>query len=123
MKNWYYLVWNNYLIYVPSFNNENECYLIIDKATSHITNNIINLLKSGNREVSFIPSGLTRFLQTLDFAINKLFKQALKEQYIVFCIKNGNENKKVSRTAMIDFIVKIWYNDAIITKVMIKVSE
>ena len=95
MNNWYYLVWDNYLKNGPFFNNDNEGYLILDSAPSHITKNIIYLLKINNREVTFIPPGLTRFLQPLDVAINKPFKQALKEKYNNFCINNGLENKKL----------------------------
>ena len=84
-----------------------EGYLILDKATSHMINKIINLLKNNNKGVSFVPPVLTQFSQPLNIAINKPFKQALKEKYIDFCIKNGNDNKKVSRNKKIDFIVSV----------------
>ena len=44
MRKWYYSVWNKYLLNEHLFNYENEGYLILDKATSHMTNNIITLL-------------------------------------------------------------------------------
>ena len=73
-------------------------YLIMDKATSHYDNDIIKKFKF----ISFIPSGLTRYLQPLDVSINKVFKNAIKEKYIKYCISNGTENIKVSRTNIID---------------------
>lgn len=44
MRKWYYYVWNKYLLNEHLFIYENDGYLILDKATSHITNNIITLL-------------------------------------------------------------------------------
>ena len=93
--------------------------MILDQATSHMTTNIINILKSGNNDVTFIPPGLTRFLQPLDVSINKPFKQNLREKYISFCINNGAENIKVSRTKMIAFICDTWYDNNVITKDMV----
>ena len=87
MRKWYYSVWNKYLLNEHLYNYENGGYLLLDKATSLMTSNIITLLRIHNREVSFIPTELTRFLKPLNFVINKPFKQALKEKYIDFCIK------------------------------------
>ena len=61
MNNWYYLVRDHYLKNGLFFNNDNEGYLILDSEPSHITKNIIDLLKSNNGEVTVIPPGLTRF--------------------------------------------------------------
>jgi hypothetical protein len=72
-----------------------------------------------NREVSYIPPGLTRFYQPLDVCINKPFKQAIKEKYIAFCINNGGQKIKVSLTKMIEFICEVWYDNNVITKEMV----
>ena len=91
--------------------NDNKIgYLILDQATSHITTNVLNLLKSGNKDVSIIPGGLTRFFQPLDVAINQPFKVHLRELYISYCIKNGEDNKNISRTKMIEFVCNAWYD-------------
>lgn len=82
-------------------------YLIIDNTTSHIIKNIFGTFKNENREVSFIFQGFTRLFQYLDVAINKPFKQALKEKCIDYCIKKGIDNKKISRIKMIDFIINV----------------
>ena len=36
-----------------------------------------------DREISFIPGGLTRFFHPLNVVINKPFKSAMKEKYII----------------------------------------
>ena len=100
-------------------NDDNEGYLILDKATSNISKEVLNEMTNRNREISFIPGGLTRFFQPLDVAINKPFKSAMKEKYISYCINNGIENLKVMRSKMIDMVCEIWYNSDIITSEMI----
>ena len=79
-------------------------YLIMDIATSHYDNNIIKKFANENKFISFIPSGLTRYLQPLDISVNKVFKNAINEKYIQYCISNGTENIKVNRTNIIDWI-------------------
>ena len=54
-------------------------YLILDKATSHITNNIISQYINESKIMSFIPPGLTRYLQPLDVVVNKPFKEGIKK--------------------------------------------
>ena len=64
--------------------------------TSHITKEIVKDFTFGNREISFIPGGLTSFFQPLDVVVNKPFKSAIKEKYVIYCIDNGVDNLKVS---------------------------
>jgi len=57
--------------------------------------------------LSIIPVGLTRFIQPLDVSINKLFKGALKKEYVNYCIELKDENINITREKMIEFIYKI----------------
>ena len=82
-------------------------YLIIDKTTSHYDSDIIQKFTNENKFISFIPSSLTRYIQSLDVFVNKVFKSAIKEEFIQYCISNGNENIKVSRTNIFDWICSI----------------
>ena len=116
LADWFNKIWFPYLKKENAFNDEVDGLLILDQATSHMTTNIINILKKGFNEVTFIPPGLTRFLQPLDVSINKPFKQNLREKYISFCINNGAENIKVSRTKIISFICEAWYDSSVISK-------
>ena len=83
-------------------------FLILDKATAHIDEDIIRSQTSDYRFISFIPAGLTRYLQPLDVSVNGPFKKALREKYVNFCIENKAEQIKVSRTNIIDWICSIW---------------
>ena len=121
IKDWYAKVWLKYLSSNELDNDEKKGYLILDKATSHYTNNLISLFNKGDNIISFIPGGLTRFFQPLDVSINKPFKQALKEKYVDFCLNNASEDaqSKMSRTKMIQCICDIWYDEKIISKEMV----
>lgn len=59
-------------------------YLILGKATSHIDEDIIRLQTSDYRFISFIPVGLTRYLQPLDVSVNGPFKKALRKNMSIF---------------------------------------
>jgi hypothetical protein len=62
---WLYQIWLKYLK-----NTENLCdnlgLLILEKATSHIIQNILGTFKTNNQFLSFLPVGLTRLIQLLD---------------------------------------------------------
>ena len=97
IKVWFYHIWLKYLK-----NPENLCdnlgYLILDKATSHITQNILDTFKSNNQFLSFIPAGLTRFIQPLDVVVNKPYKDSLRKKYLEYCSllndNSVNHNRK-----------------------------
>ena len=118
MRRWYSNIWKKYLDSVE-FNTEGDGYLILDKATSHLNDEFINEFTTENKIISFIPSGLTRYLQPLDVVVSRPFKNALKEVYVNYCIEKGVELVKVAKTTMIDWICKIWQNEKIITQEMI----
>jgi hypothetical protein len=43
-------------------------------------------------------------------------KTTLKEKYINFCIEKGDDNQKISRTKIIEFIYNVWYDNNIIVR-------
>ena len=92
----FYKIWNKYLK-----DEMNLCdglgFLILDKATSHLTPNVLEAFKINNQYLSFIPGGLTSFIQPLDLMINKPFKDALGKKYIEYCSKSNNINAKITR--------------------------
>ena len=94
-------------------------YLILDKATSHVTEKNISKNTNNYKFMTFIPPGLTRNLQPLDVVINKPFKDAIKKLYIEHCIETGRENIKVSRNKIIEMVSKVWWDPNIITKDMV----
>ena len=53
--------------------------LVMDVATFHCTQSILDLLRESKVIPALIPPGCTSFLQPLDTAINKPFKQWLRE--------------------------------------------
>ena len=118
IERWFNNIWNKYLN-SKDLLTDGVVYRIMDKATFHYDSDILQKFTNENKFISFIPSGLTRYLQPLDVSVNKIFKSAIKEKYIQYCISNGNENIKVSRTNIIDWICSVWNNDEIISRELI----
>ena len=82
IKDWKIKVWNEYLINGTFVNDDNYGYLIMDRASSNDNTEILNIFKGGNRDITLIPGGITRYYLHLDVSINKPFKNALREKYI-----------------------------------------
>ena len=118
IEKWLKQIWFKYLE-SPHFLSDGMGYLILDKATSHFTENIIAKYTNDYKFMTFIPSGLTRYLQPLDVVVNKPFKEAIKKLYVEYCLEVGIENTKVSRNKIIEMIIKVWWDPSIITKDMI----
>ena len=94
----------------------------MDKASSHINEDIIEKCTGQFCDVSILPSGCTSILQPLDISINKPFKNSLKEKYIRYCIDKGVVFSKVGKEDIINWVGDIWYSDKIINKELIKNS-
>ena len=77
-------VWDEYLTKGSIVNDENYGYLIMDMAPSHDNEEILKLFSGGNREITLIPGGLTKYYQPLDVSVNMPFKNALREKYISY---------------------------------------
>ena len=83
---WYKNVWREYLEFSGTL-CEGYGYLIIDKSPSHLTEASLAKMKNDKNLLSFIPKGLTRFIQPLDVSINKPFKNALKKEYVIIALR------------------------------------
>ena len=94
--------------------------LFMDRAPSHLTDNILSLFKLYNCSYKLIPPGLTAYCQPLDISINKPFKDLIRMQYRNFCIKYKN-TKKPSPEDMITWVSESWWSNSIDEK-MIKLS-
>ena len=71
--------------------------LFMDRAPSHLTDNILSLFKLYNCSYRLIPPGLTAYCQPLDISINKPFKDLIRMQYRNFCIKYKNTKNHLQR--------------------------
>ena len=111
---------NNVFIIYQKLVVKKNCILILDQATSHINNGIINYLNNNNITYIIIPPGFTRFLQPLDLSINKPFKMALRKQYLNYQQKNLEaicENKfNINSEDIIKMVLDIWTNENDIKK-------
>ena len=90
--------------------------LILDKASSHIQEEIIEKCTGNFMDISILPDGTTSIMQPLDISVNKKFKSYIREKYINHCIKNNVTFSKVNKNDIINWICETWYNETIITK-------
>ena len=88
--------------------------LIVDRARSHISNEITNIFKQYNSNYVLIPPGLTSLLQPLDTHINKTFKYNIKNEYHQWLVKN--KDISLNDNLVIDFIYNAWYKSDQINK-------
>ena len=75
--------WIDKIFFDYQNNINKKCLLLLDRASSNITSNILDHLKNNNIEYAFIPGKLTTFLQPLNIGINKQFKSHLSNKYLL----------------------------------------
>ena len=67
--------------------------LILDRATTHFEENLVNKFKANNSTYLLIPPGLTRYIQPLDVVVNKPIKTKMYNWDTNFRINNLNMKK------------------------------
>ena len=70
--------------------------LLLDAAGFHTTPDILQTLRSANITPSIIPGGCTGLIQPLDTAINKPFKQYLRDYTEAYVDNKERENPGLS---------------------------
>ncbi len=73
MTKWCKEIWLIYLINNETFNDDGLVYLMIDKASSHFPEDILNNNNTYKAiiDIAYIPSGMTRYLYPIYVSINK----------------------------------------------------
>ena len=72
-------------IYFPYIKEAPLCWrglLILDKASSHIREEIIDKCTGNLMDISILPGGNINIMLLLDISINKKFKSFIREKYI-----------------------------------------
>jgi hypothetical protein len=87
----------------------------------HDGNILLEKLKATKSSFEFTPAGLTRYLQPLDIAVNKTFKDYIKKEYISLQLEN-DELTKVKKETLIKWVCKVWYQEEYIKIDTIKKS-
>ena len=88
--------------------------LILDRATTHYEENLVEKFKKFNASYILIPPGLTRFMQPLDCSVNGPFKKALIHWDVEYRIDHKN-TKKPSYNDLIDAVLENCYSEDKIT--------
>ena len=112
MLRWIEDIWKKYSFFYLEW----KTLFVLDNATTH-TNKVKEKIKECEIYVSMIPSGLSWKLQPLDISINIVFKENLRNKYVSYSIENNN--LKVTKSTIIEWVDEIWCSDFIITNEMI----
>ena len=95
-----------------------NCLLVMDKASSHISAESIKYLNENNISFMLIPAGMTPECQPLDITVNKIFKNNIKqlfeEKRLFYEELNGKVKLQNARLNLIDFVYRVWSNDNIL---------
>ena len=88
------------------------------RETTHLSQHILDVFKESKSNYVLIPPGAPRYLQPLDLAINKPFKDNMRKKYTEFVIKFGGNKKHVVED-LIEWVISSCYELNVISKDMI----
>ena len=91
-----------------------NAFLCIDKASSHSSDDSLEILYNMNISYLLIPSGMTSILQPMDLSVNKVFKDNIRYSFEKDWLLYDNimpKNKlEISRLNIINYVNNIWNN-------------
>lgn len=101
-----------------------KCLLIVDSASSHSSEESINILNTNNINYLLIPAGMTALLHPMDISTNKVFKDNIRYLFEKDRLLYDNINPKVklqtARINILNYINTVWNNEEPINKNIIK---
>ena len=93
-----------YSPYIKKDSMSEKRLLIIDKASSHIIDEVIEKWIGNLMDISILPAETTSIKQPLDISINQKFKYYIGEKYINHCIQNNVIFAKEEKDDIINWI-------------------
>lgn len=91
-----------------------KCLLIIDKASTHASDDSLELLKNNNINYYLIPSGMTSLVQPMGLSVNKIFKDNIRYLFEKDRLLYDNILPKIkletARLNILTYINEIWNN-------------
>ena len=101
-----------------------KCLLIIDSASSHSSEEYINILNTNNINYLLMPAGVNSLLQPMDISTDKVFKDNIRYLFEKDRLLYDNINPKVklqtARINILNYINTVWNNEEPINKNIIK---
>ena len=122
----YKFIFNEWIknIFIPYQKSLSEkCLLIIDKASSHSSDDSLEILNKLNISYLLIPSGMTSLLKPMDLSINKVFKDNIRysfEKDRLFYDNIMPKNTPETARLNLNYANNIWINENPINKTIIK---
>ena len=91
-----------------------NAFLCINKASSHSSDDSLEILYNMNINYLLIPSDMTSILQPMDLSVNKVFKDNIRYSFEKDWLLYDNimpKNKlEISRLNIINYVNNIWNN-------------
>lgn len=94
--------------FAPAIADMEEILLVVDVVSFHKTDNILKDLRELGTTVALIPPGLTSLLQSLDTAVNGVFKQWLQEFTDEYITEKERENQNMKWTVGARRVMTTW---------------
>lgn len=110
MLEWLEKIWNRR----PGAMLRQRGMLTLDSFRGHLTEAVKNKIKDLNTDLVVIPGGMTSQLQVLDVAVNKPFKDCLRQQYMDWLLSGDHtltptgKIRKPSVSQLLEWIVTAW---------------
>lgn len=76
--NLFFIEWIKLVLLSYQRSIQEKCLVVLDKASSHISNDSIGVLNENGVNYILIPVGMTSICQPLDIAVNKIFKDNIR---------------------------------------------